>query len=153
MYEPQIQSWERYKLLDFRMAFSLKPSQGKEVLGVVYMKAATDVNMETHLVIIDSMSMTQVHFPSLDEKNSEKMDKIVRSFLTPDRTLVMSVEQIVAGTEKEKPSTTVAVNNDPPIIFVSKRPTILLQLDGAPVKATASKGNIEFVIKASHLSK
>jgi hypothetical protein len=78
------------------------------------------------------------------------MGKIVRSFVTPDRYLVMSLEQVVACTPKEDTATTVTVNNTPPVIFTSKRPTILLQLEGAPAKAAASKENIEFVINASY---
>jgi len=34
---------------------------------------------------------------------------------------------------------------------LSRRPTILLQLEGAPVKAAASKDNMEFVINVNLL--
>ncbi|MGZ5189512.1 MAG: hypothetical protein ACXWCZ_00760, partial [Flavisolibacter sp.] len=32
IYQPQVDSWEKYKKLEFRSAFSLKPAHGKEVL-------------------------------------------------------------------------------------------------------------------------
>jgi hypothetical protein len=31
VYQPQVDSWEKYQKLVFRVAFSLKPSQGEEV--------------------------------------------------------------------------------------------------------------------------
>ncbi len=38
MYTPQVEDWPEYKTLNFRMAFSLTPYQGKEVVGVLYIE-------------------------------------------------------------------------------------------------------------------
>ena len=149
MYQPQVQNWDQFKRLDFRLAFSLVPYQGKEVLGVLYALASTEVNMENHQVLISNMSVSKTNFPSLDPETAEKMGTIVRSFFAPDRTITGSVEQIVACTPKKEPSSTVTVNNDPPVIFVSTRPTILLQLEGKPVKAATGKDNLEYVINSN----
>lgn len=149
LYQPQVQSWEKYEKLDFRMAFSLVPFQDKEVVGVLYVLANTEVNMDDHKVLINNMTVSKVNFPSLDDETAGKMDKIVRSFVTPDRTQIMSLEQVVACTPKEDTVSAITVNNDPPVIFVSKRPTILLQLEGAPVKASAGKDDLEYVINAN----
>jgi hypothetical protein len=78
------------------------------------------------------------------------MDKLVRSFLTEGRTLTMSVEQVVAYIEKDSTVTSISVKNDPPVIFVSMKPAILLQLEGSPVKAEASKEQLEFVLNANY---
>jgi hypothetical protein len=53
----------------------------------------------------------------------------------------------VACTPKKDSIKTVILNNDPPIIFVSTRPTILLSLEGDAVKAAAVKDSLEYVIK------
>ncbi|MDZ7614831.1 MAG: hypothetical protein U5K51_14905 [Flavobacteriaceae bacterium] len=52
MYQPQVENWQDYKNLTYRLAFSLVPNQGKEVLGVLYMTANTAVNKETNSVLI-----------------------------------------------------------------------------------------------------
>src|SRR5450432_65091 len=75
LYQPQVQSWEQYKKLTYRMAFSLTPNQGKVVLGVLYMQSATDVNMDDHTVLIYDMVISKTNFPSLDADNAGKMDK------------------------------------------------------------------------------
>ncbi len=42
VYPPQVEDWQGYQTIDFRMAFSLKPvNQTKQVVGVVYINAAT----------------------------------------------------------------------------------------------------------------
>lgn len=150
VYQPQVQNWDSYMLLDFRMAFSLTPFQDKEVVGVVYMLANTDVNMDNHRVTISNMNINAVHFPYLDEEKAKAMEELVRSFLTPDKTQVMSVEQIVACTPKKSDVSTVKVNNDPPIIFTSTSPTILLQLEGQPVKSTTNKDGLDFIINSNY---
>jgi hypothetical protein len=109
MYLPQVDKWENYKALEFRSAFSLKPAQGKEVVGVLYMKAATDVDMETHMAVTGDLSISKTNFPSLDAEQAEKMGNIVRSFLSPERTLDISVEQIVACAPKDDSVATVTM--------------------------------------------
>ncbi len=149
MYQPQVQNWDQFKKLDFRLAFSLVPNQGKEVLGVLYMLASTDVNMDNHKVLISNLSVLKTNFPSLDAESAQKMGEIVKSFFPSERTIEGSVEQIVACTPKVEPATTVMVKNDPPVIFTSKRPTILIQLEGKPTKASTGKDNLEYVINAN----
>lgn len=150
LFQPQVDRWEEYKKLEFRTAFALMPRLGNEVLGVLYMKANTQVAMETHRVFIDSFTISKINFPSLDADSAKKMEAIVRPFLTPDRSLLMSLEQVVACTPKKESANTITVNNDPPIIFTSTRPTILLSVEGAPVKARAGKENIEYVVNANY---
>jgi hypothetical protein len=149
-YQPQVESWDQNKTLNCRMAFSLVPNGGKEVLGVLYMKASTDVNMDNHRVLIYNMTVSDTHFPSLDDETAAKMGDIVKLFITSDRSLVMSLEQVVACTPKKDPTSTITVNNDPPVIFMSKRPTILLSVEGTPVKAAASKENIDYIVNANY---
>ena len=60
LYQPQVQSWVQYKTLDARAAFTLKPKGGKEVVGVLYLKAATDVDMDKHSVLIHDMTIELV---------------------------------------------------------------------------------------------
>ena len=131
LYTPQVEDWPQYQTLDFRMAFSLTPYGGKEVVGVVYINATTNVDTYTHMVSIYNMNVTGVHFPSLDATTSASMGQIVRTFIDVTQTVKVSMESIVACTPKKQDATkTVTVKNDPPTIFVSNQPAILLQLEG-----------------------
>ncbi len=44
---------------------------------------------------------------------------------------------------------TVTVQNDPPIIFVSTTPAIILQLEGEPAMTDATPGGIKYVFNAN----
>jgi hypothetical protein len=44
IYQPQVDDWKNFQELSWRMAVSLTPKGGKEVVGVVEMKGHTDVD-------------------------------------------------------------------------------------------------------------
>ncbi|MBK9105366.1 MAG: hypothetical protein IPL92_12560 [Saprospiraceae bacterium] len=149
-YQPQVDSWVDFKKLVYRAAIALTPYQGEEILGVIYMESATDVNTDNHQVLVYNMTIQKTHFPTLDATTAGKMDALVRAFLTPDRSILMSLEQIVACTPKNEPVNTIAVNNTPPVIFVTTKPTILIQSDGPPVKSATNKENLEYVVNVNY---
>src|SRR5216683_6282598 len=131
VYPPQVEDWQSYQTLDFRMAFSLTPAyQTKQVVGVVYINAKTAVDTYNHMVAISNMNITQVHFPGLDPGTAASMEQIVRSALNISQTVNVSMERIVACTPKPQTNNTVNVQNNPPVIFVSTTPAIILQLEG-----------------------
>src|SRR5215471_21865778 len=62
-YQPQIDSWNNYKDLVGRAAFSITPKSGKGTVGVVSFHADTDVNNDTRTVYLQSIDYTSVRFP------------------------------------------------------------------------------------------
>src|SRR5271168_3362170 len=129
-YQPQVDDWKNFTDLTWRMAFSLVPAGGKEVVGVVEMQGHTDVDNDTKLVLISNLQVTGTHFPSLDPASAASMDQLVRTFLPP--TVTISLHRLVAVVQKAGTVPAVPVNNDPPVIVVAYRPSILLAVDGEP---------------------
>ena len=148
-YQPQIDSWNNHRDLQFRMAFSLTPTGGKQVVGVMSVAATTDVNVEDRTVVLVNPIITNTNFPSLDEASVTNMDNVVRTFLPPNTSVVISLDRLVAGINKSKDQPTVEVRNDPPTIFVSYRPSILLHVDGQPVLAEIPKTKLKFVVNTN----
>jgi hypothetical protein len=150
LYTPQVEDWPQYQTLNFRMAFSLTPYQAKQVVGVVYISATTTVDTYDHMVSIFNMNITDVHFPGMDETTAASMGQTVRTFLDVTKTVNISMERIVACTPKKlDPAQSVSVKNDPPTIFVSNTPAILLQMEGQPAITDATKGGIQYVFNAN----
>ncbi|HTB26217.1 MAG TPA: hypothetical protein VK711_12660 [Puia sp.] len=150
LYTPQVEDWQQYETLNFRMAFSLTPYQGKQVVGVVYMDASTTVNTYDHMVTVYNMNITDVHFPSLDPTTAAAMGQTVRTFFNVTNAVTVSMERIVACTPKKQTAVqSVTVKNDPPTIFVSNSPAILLQMEGQPALTDAVKNGIQYVFNAN----
>ena len=148
-YQPQVDEWKDFKDLTFRMAFSLTPAGSTAVVGVATIHALTDVSVDNRSVFMRDLVVRGTSFPSLDPATAKKMDQLARTFLAPGHTVTMSLERLVACVPKPSKAAGVQVKNDPPQLFVSYGPTILLQLDGPPVRAEIPKTKLEFVVNSN----
>lgn len=148
-YQPQVDEWSGYKDLVFRMAFSLTPAGGKQVVGVVNVHSGTDVNVDARTVLLSNPVIADTNFPSLDPTKAAEMDKLLRTFLPSDFSTVISLDRLVASVNKSQPAATVAVRNDPPAIFLSNRPAMLVQVDGPPVMADIKETKLQFVVNTN----
>lgn len=149
LYTPQVENWQDYTVMNFRMAFALTPYQGKQVVGVVYINATTYNNTYDHMVKIFDLNITDIHFPGMDDASASTLSHLARGFLDPAKTVNISMERIVACTPKPQTINTIQVKNDPPSIFISNSPAILLQLEGQPVLTDATKGGIKYIVNAN----
>jgi hypothetical protein len=146
-YHPQVDDWKGFTDLTWRMAFSLTPAGGKQVLGVVEIQGHTNVDNDNKMVTISDMQITGTHFPSLDPVTTARMDQMVRAFLPP--TVDISLHRLVAVVQKTESVPSVPVNNDPPAIVVTYNPAILLGVDGEPSLAEIPKTKMEYVVNTS----
>src|SRR5947208_3335385 len=144
IYQPQVDDWKNFQELSWRMAVSLTPKSGKEVVGVVEMKGNTDVDNVSKVVVITNPQVTGTYFPSLDQATKEKMDQQFKTFVPS--TLSVSLHRLIASVPKQEAPTGVQLNNDPPKILVGYRPSILLSVDGEPVLSEVPKTNLKFVV-------
>ena len=149
-YQPQIDQWADYRTLDARMAISVTPAGGKPTPGVVSIQARTDADKETRTVVISNIKLVDTRFPSVDTATDAKLDELVRTFFKPDNTMTISLDRLTAEVEEGKVSgPAVKVDNNPPKIFVSRVPTVLLLVDDKEVRAPIEKTKLEFVVNAN----
>jgi hypothetical protein len=144
VYQPQVDNWNNFADITWRQAFQLTPSGGKQIVGAASFEGATQVNTDTHMVFMSDMRVLNTYFPSQDPATSAQMDQLFRTFLPP--TFNISLERVIAYTPKPHSVKTVSLNNDPPFIFVSNTPAILLGVDGEPVLAELPHTDLKFVV-------
>jgi hypothetical protein len=144
-YQPQVDSWNNFQELNWRMAISVTPAGGKEIVGAVALRGLTSVNSETQMVLISNLEIKNTYFPSLDPASAASMDQLVRTFVPP--TVWISMQRLVACVPKpEAPASGVQLNNAPPQIFVSYQPSILLSVEGQPLLAEIPNTKLQYVI-------
>ncbi len=150
-YQPQLDEWKDYRELVARMAVSIRPKTGQPTVGVVYLRAHTDADLETRNVALSQLEITSTRFPSLDQAGAAAMDQLVKTFLSTNVTINISLDRLLAELEEKKqdPEPVVPVKNDPPNIFVSYGNAILLLVDGKVVRAPIEKTNLEFVVNTN----
>jgi hypothetical protein len=149
-YQPQVDGWKDFKELDFRMAFTLTPKGQKEIVGIMVLHAETDVSVDDRNVLLHNFKITEVTLPSVAAEKKPEVDQLVRSFLPVDHKVVMSLDRLVATVEKSQVAlASVTVKNDPPVVFVSKTPAILLHVDGEPVRWDIADTSLGFVVNSN----
>ncbi len=144
IYQPQVDDWKDFQQLTWRMAVSLTPKGGKEVVGVVEMKGNTDIDNVAKVAVITNPQVTGTYFPSLDQATKEKMEQLFKSFVPS--TVSISLHRLIASVPKQEAPAGVQLNNEPPKIFVGYRPSILLSVDGEPSLSEVPNTNLKFVV-------
>lgn len=77
IYQPQIDAWNG-DTLEARAAVSIRRAEAVEPkLGVVSIRAHTNIDRERGLVALDKIEMTKVSFPS-DEANADSYFKVLK---------------------------------------------------------------------------
>src|SRR5881394_3502521 len=144
IYQPQVDDWKDFQQLTWRMAVSLTPKSGKEVVGVVEMKGNTDIDNVAKVAVITNPQVTGTYLPSLDQATKEKMEQLFKSFVPS--TVSISLHRLIASVPKQEAPAGVQLNNEPPKIFVGYRPSILLSVDGEPALSEIPNTNLKFVV-------
>jgi hypothetical protein len=149
LYQPQVDDWQNYQQVDARMALTVTPTGGKTCVGVVTVRMHSTVDLDDHTVLLSDPQITSVTFPSLDPATATKMEQLVRTFLNPAATMTISLDRLVASVKKTATPPVADVKNDPPTIFMSIRPAILLLVNGEPVMAPIANSNLQFIVNAN----
>jgi len=144
IYQPQVDDWKNFTELDWRMAVSLTPAGGKAVVGVMVLKADTLVDNDNKMVVLNNIKVVNTNFPSLDPASAARMDQMARTFLP--QSVSVSLQRLVASVPKKETVPGVQLQNNPPVIFFSDKPAILLDVDGQPVSVAIQNSNLEYVV-------
>ena len=144
VYQPQVDEWKNFNDITWRQAFQLTPAGGGEIVGAASFEGTTEVNTETHTVFMFNIRTLNTYFPGKDPATSAQLDQLLRSFVP--QTYNASLDRLIAYLPKPQSVQTVNLRNDPPFIFVSYTPAILLGVDGEPVLAEIPKTDLKFVV-------
>jgi len=149
LYQPQVDDWKNYQQVDARMAFTITPTGGKQHVGAMTVQMQSSTNVADHTVLLSDPKITSTYFPSLDAATTAQMDTLVRSFVNPSATMNISLDRLAASVQKREAPKAADLKNDPPTIFISMKPAILLLVNGAATTAPIANSKIEFVVNAN----
>lgn len=134
MYQPQIEKWDD-TTITFRAAIAVEPAGGGEpVYGMVRTTAQADVDKAARIVTLHNFQVVTVSFPTAPERNVSYL--AILSQQLPTRAKEISLDRLEASlavSEAVKKQRGLGLNNDPPRIFFSTSPALLVLVDGDPV--------------------
>jgi len=147
IYQPQVEEWVGNQF-SARTAFQVTEGQNKQPsFGVLWFSARTEIDKVNRLVTFSDFKVTRLSFPSspqraaayqsaLQTRVSQKVEAIALDRLLAD----------MAANQAANPMAAHDVNNDPPQIFFSIRPAILLLIDGTPQLRPVKGAKLDRVI-------
>ena len=135
IYQPQVDDWKDQKSMTFRAAVAVTPLGATEpVYGVVNAHADTIVDKDAHNVYMTNIQ-TDAKFPGKSEEDQKKLQAMVLEVMMGGSSVfTVSLDRILAcvsasEAEMAKPIT-VPVNLDPPPIYYSETPAVLVIFGG-----------------------
>ncbi len=150
VYQPQVDSWSGFKTLTGRCAFALTAMRGRDAIyGTFRFTADSLVDTDRKLVLLRDVHVFDMRFPSAPGGTSEQWAGLTKQLL-PSEALIVSLDRIAAfvdaGAIKRKEA---RVLTEPPPIFVSTQPAVLVILDGDPVMMDIEKTSLRRVINTN----
>lgn len=150
VYQPQIDEWADFKTLRGRCAFALSPATGKDpVYGTLRFEGETLVDASQKVVLLRNIQATDLRFPSASDATAQNLTKLASSLLPTD-ALVLSLDRVLAFVRaSEVPKQEARVLTNPPPIYVSTQPAILVIIDGEPTLVDVEKTNLQRVVNTN----
>ncbi|MFK4771707.1 SH3 domain-containing protein [Rhizobium sp. ZW T2_16] len=151
LFQPQVVDWPGFTKLDALIAAELKPSKdASPVYGVIGVTAKTVSDDETDNVVLTQVEATEVNFSTLDKDELAKLAIGVGRILPTD-PITVSQDRLTASLADYKRLNDVSgLKADPPPVFHSDVPAILVQTDGkAVVSPVKGVQGLSFVVNTN----
>ena len=151
VYQPQIASWIDHRNMVLYAAVSYTPyGAPKPALGTIKAESATSVAVDQRLVSFSEFRITASNFSTLERENlKDAVAEIMAS--VPLNARVIALDRVLANlnTSEIIPKNIDGVKADPPPIFFSKTPAVLVNLDGDPIWSAIEGSDLQFAVNTN----
>ena len=113
-------------------------------------EADTKVAVSERLVNFSEFKITESNFPTLPK---EQMREVVAEIdkAIPNEDRVIGLDRVLAMVDRSQimPKNIDGVKADPPTIFFSKKPAVLVNLDGDPIWSPIKENDLKFAVNTN----
>ena len=151
LYQPQISSWENQKQVVAFSAVSFRATPNdKPALGTVKIESVSKVALTERLVSLEPLKITEANFPTLQKtQTAEIVKEIENAFPKEDR--VIALDRVLANIDKSNivPKNVEGIKADPPTIFFSKTPAVIVNVDGEPIWSPIKENDLKYAVNTN----
>jgi len=147
IYQPQLESMSNDKL-EARAAVSVITKELKSPkFGAMWFSCRISTDKSERTVTLLDLKVTAAKFPDVEQDKIQRLNAFVESEV-PKWELVMSLDQLLASLEITKIAIqqSEALNNDPPEIIYTTKPSVLIYIDGDPIYKDTDEGGYQYVV-------
>jgi hypothetical protein len=134
MYQPQLEAWEGDEVRAYAALALVSKADKTTKYGVVWFTARTEVDKVNRQVTLDDFQITKVKFPTLEAKEADYQTFLQAKLPGKSKVIALDrMETALAASESEQAGVeALQVNNDPPKIIFTTKPSLLVLIDGPP---------------------
>jgi hypothetical protein len=152
VYQPQVSSWSNdQKHMVAWAAVSYQPNgQGQPAFGTMKIEADTRVSVENRLVSFSNFVVAESKFASLTrDRTLQIIDAVQKAMPETDR--ILALDRVLAAIDASAISAKNVedVKADPPRVFASTKPAILVNIDGAPIWSPIRDVDLAFAVNTN----
>jgi hypothetical protein len=151
VYQPQVATWASQKVMTAYAAISYSPSGASQAaLGTLEIEADTTVSVTERLVDFSKYRVLEANFPTLPKEQLRTVIAEVTTSIPPTER-VIGLDRVLAAVDKSLivPRSVEGVKADPPPIFFSQTPAILVNLDGDPIWSPIEGNDLKFAVNTN----
>jgi len=151
LYQPQVASWDNQRRMVAYSAVGYEAKGAtKPALGSLKIESDTKVAVSDRLVNFKPLQVTESNFPTLKkEETREVVAEIVAAI--PDEERVIALDRVLASVDKSQilPKNAEGVKADPPKIFFSQTPAVVVNLDGEVIWSPIRENDLKFAVNTN----
>ncbi len=151
LYAPQVSEWSGQRHMVAYGAVGVEiPGAQKPALGSVKVEVDTKVSLDERLVNFSDLTLTETNFPTLSKDQTREItNEIVKAI--PDEDRVIALDRVLAAVDKSQilPKNVEGVKADPPAIFFSQTPAVLVNIDGDPIWSPIKENDLKFLVNTN----
>ncbi len=149
-HEPQIVEWIDFQEMIAWVAVEIHPKSGGEpVIGSMKISAQTRNYLGDRLVNVHDKKVLEIKFPEDAIFSESQIREALVTTHTKEKEM-LPLDVVLAYVSDSVPVPEhVAYKMDPPSIFVSKTPAILINIDGKPLYAPIEGTDLEYILNTN----
>ncbi len=151
VYQPQLASWEGQKHMVAYAAVGYEAKgAAKPALGSLKIESDTRVAVSERLVSFAPLKVTEANFPTLKKEEVQYVTaEIVKAI--PEDERVIALDRVLASVDKSQilPKNAEGVKADPPRIFYSQKPAVLVNVDGEPIWSPIPENDLKYAVNTN----
>jgi hypothetical protein len=134
MYQPQLEVWNGDELRAYAALAVMSTTNKTTKYGVVWFRARTEVDKVNRQVTLDNFEITRITFPMMQTKEAEYQALLQAKLPGKSRVIALDrLEAALAASDSEQAGVeALPVNNDPPKVIFTTKPSLLVLVDGPP---------------------
>jgi hypothetical protein len=151
VYQPQVATWANQKdLVAFSAVSHRDKAATKPAMGTIKLEAQTQVALQERLVSFRGLKITDANFPTLTKEAVRDITDTITKTMPPDDH-VIALDRVLANLDKSQivSKNVEGIKADPPNIFFSKTPAVIVNVDGEPIWSPIKDNDLKYAVNTN----